>query len=218
MRRSILVVLVVMATIACLAQTVTLAVQPLGAGGGRAKPADVAPPPPPGVGAGDPTAPPPAPPRPQLAPDDLARPGAPGPVPSAAAALAVPPPQLGRAIAQRLQLSEEKGKKLQEILDKAPERLRPLRRSCADAVDALRTALFAPEKDGPSLRQLMDRANEAEAEVSRDELSLCNEIRALLSAEQLRELGEMLLKPGRRVGPFEPPEGVPPGPRGPNPR
>lgn len=215
MKRRFLLLCLLGICIVVLLGSAAMTVQPPGAGGGKNRPGAVpGAPPPSALEDGPPGAPPPPPPGTPPGPGNMRRPNLPGPVPAAAAALAVPPPQMGHSIAQRLRLSEEEERKLQGILDKAPERLEPLRQACAGSVEDLRNALFAPEKDGPSLRQLMERANTAEAEVAKAQLSLWMEIRAMLSAEQLRELGDMMLRPGRRIGPPEPAPGGPPAPPG----
>lgn len=218
MRRRLLLAVVLGVCLAVAFGSAVMTAQPPGAQNPKARPGAVPGAAPPGAvedrQPGAPPPPPGVPPGP-----DVRGPGMPGPVPSAAAALAVPPPQMGRPIAQRLGLSEDVAKRLQEILDKAPEKVEPLRRTCADSVEALRRALYAPEKDGPSLRQLMDKANAAEAEVAKAELALWMEIRALLSADQLKELGDMMMRPGRRIGPPEAAPGTPPTPPGaPGPR
>ena len=121
--------------------------------------------------------------------------------------LALPPPQMFEMHAEQLQITDEQKAGIREALGKAEKTLRPLRDESAQKAKALRDGLFTFGNGPLALRTLTDAAQNAETAIGNAELAAWNELRKILSAEQLKKLGEIMGGPG-----MMPPPPVPPRP------
>jgi Spy/CpxP family protein refolding chaperone len=134
----------------------------------------------------------------------------------ASGALVLPGPQMLDNLATKLELTDEQKQKLTTAMDAAKTRIDPLRTKVGEAVTALRTALFDADKDSAALKTLSDAASKAEADLQAAELAAWQEIRSILTKDQLEKLGEAVARP-RRLGsapggPAAPPDGAAPPP------
>lgn len=144
------------------------------------------------------------------------RPGAAGGSACVCATLMVPPPEMIQFAATRLTLTDDQKSKLTAVLEAAKPKLEPLRGKAGESMAALRKALFS-DKDAAAVKEAVDAASKAEAAVSAAELDVWLQIRPILSADQLKMLGEAMGRTGRPMrpapgGPGGPPQGDPPPP------
>lgn len=171
----------------------------------------------------------PTPPPQQGPPPGMGMPGMPGmpgmggpggfrPMMACPASALMPPPVMMIEMAsERLQLTNEQVNKLKTLLGNADQTLRPLRDKSREATEALRGAVFAPDKDAKALQELAGNAEKAEAAVTSAEVDIWTQVKSILKPEQLKMMQEMMGRgPGRQM-PMMPPPGGPQPPAGPPP-
>gem|GEM_PF-2908975 len=128
-------------------------------------------------------------------------------------AVAPPPAAMIDSIADNLQLTSDQKTKLSAILTKADETLRPLRQKSGQTAIALRDAVLDSNYDAQKVAQLLADAQKADAAVITAEMQTWDQIRPVLSADQLNKLKAAN---GRRMGGNRgqrgPAPGAPPAP------
>jgi Spy/CpxP family protein refolding chaperone len=85
----------------------------------------------------------------------------------------------------------------------------------AEATKALRAALLASDYSAQNVRDLATKAENAEAEVVTASIETWTQLRAILTADQVSKLQEVMSMPRQGLGPGGPPSGnpgVPPPP------
>ena len=128
----------------------------------------------------------------------------------------LPPVQFFDIAGDRLQLTADQKQKIKDIMDKATQASRPLVEKSAQANDALKTALFTPGKDAASIQSLANDAEKAEDAIISADLDTWNQIKSVLTADQLPKLRDMMTMGPRNMAPpmarlrVAPPAGAPP--------
>lgn len=134
-------------------------------------------------------------------------------------ALTLPPPGFGENPPPPLALTDDQKVKLKDILQKSEAVIRPLRESGSRINRDLHEAVTAQTTDAAKVKSLSEAAIKNETSLLKAEIDGWTQIKALLSADQMTRLAEML---GHRPGSpptFSPlPQaGAPPMPGGPAP-
>ncbi len=107
---------------------------------------------------------------------------------SVAAALTPPPAQLLARADQMFKVTPEQLEKLKAIATKYTQDIQPLRKAAIDANAKLRTALLADNYEANEVATMVAIAQKAEAAISARELEVWHQIRAILTAEQVKVL------------------------------
>jgi Spy/CpxP family protein refolding chaperone len=133
-------------------------------------------------------------------------------------AAALMPPQgivIGEA-ATTLALTDDQKTKLQDIFRAYNEKLRPLMTKTNETNQALRTNIMAAQCDTQKIKDLVAAGNKNDAEIVTLNLDTWNQVRGVLTADQLAKLPEALQRrgmgggfggPGNRPGGNTPPAG-----------
>lgn len=133
---------------------------------------------------------------------DGPRPGGPG-MPSAVTAVMLPPAQMFDQMATDLGLTADQVTELKSIATKNAEVTAPLMKTAADSARALREALLASDYDSDSVARLATATQKAETAVITANINAWTQVRAAITADQIKLLQEMMSRPpaGPRPGP-----------------
>jgi len=125
-------------------------------------------------------------------------------------AMAVMPPHAGMVddLARTLQLSKDQTAKLRKVVTDGEKALLPLRKTSANASEALRASVLASLYDSKTVAGLSAKAQKSEAAVISASIGEWTWIRAILTAKQFAALRQAMAAPGPRPGG---PGGPPPG-------
>ncbi|MDD5095887.1 MAG: periplasmic heavy metal sensor [Dehalococcoidia bacterium] len=104
-------------------------------------------------------------------------------------------------VSNQIQLTPDQKQKLLAVLDKSEQTMGPLAEQYLKSLEAVRSALFAPDKDGVRLREATDKAARAEAAVVSAEIDFWTQAKTILTDDQLAKLQEALGKLSARTGP-----------------
>ncbi len=143
---------------------------------------------------------------PGMMPPERMAPMAPPPI-AAAISTSLPPLQWPEALAQPLQLSEDQVNRLMDLMLTAEKTIRPIRQTAAKAAEALRSAQFDKGVTPGRIKEAAATAQKVETALVTTQLEAWQQIRNILSAEQLKRLQMILSQP--RPPFMEPMPGMP---------
>lgn len=103
-------------------------------------------------------------------------------------------------VSSQIELTRDQRQKLLAILDKYEQSMQPLGQQYYESLDALRSMVYASDKDGAKLREATDKAMKAEAAFVSAEVEFWVQMKAVLTDAQLSKLQEVLSKPLVPVG------------------
>jgi Spy/CpxP family protein refolding chaperone len=126
-------------------------------------------------------------------PEGPGRPGLGGPI--SCPAQAMMPPFAVEQLTDILSLTDDQAAKLKDVLTKCQDNLKPLRKKSADATKALRDALLASNFDAAKVKKLAITAEQAETAIIDAEIDEWVQIRAILTADQVKELQNAMTPP-----------------------
>lgn len=107
----------------------------------------------------------------------------------------MPPVGILQHGAQALGLTEDQIAKLRDSAQKADEIIRPLMKTLGESCKALRDALAAPDFDAQNIGKLAATAEKDEAAVVAARIAEWARIRAILTADQIAKLQELMAAP-----------------------
>ncbi len=131
---------------------------------------------------------------PGMMPHERTAPMMPPPV-SAAISTSLPPLQWPEAFAQPLRLSEEQINRLMDLMLTVEKAIRPIRQTAAKTSEALRSVQFDKGVTPARIREAALASQKAETALVNTQLEAWQQIRSILSAEQLRRLQMILSQP-----------------------
>lgn len=120
--------------------------------------------------------------------------------------MAIMPPQSGMIdrLAQVLGLTDEQKSNLKTIVAENQKTLEPLLKKASESTKAFAKSVITAEYDSENTKTLRDQAVEAESDIIAANLKTWEEIRAILTADQLTKyqqmIGAMSQGPGQRFG------------------
>ena len=98
-------------------------------------------------------------------------------------------------VGNQMQLTRDQRRKLLTILDNSEQAMQPLGRQYYESLEALRSVVYTPDKDGAKLREATEKATKAEAAFVSAEVDFWVQVRAVLTDTQLAQLQSVLSKP-----------------------